>query len=81
MDFEYQGVAIVPLLIGLSELLKKIGINPKAIPIFNIVLGVFLGIITNRHDVILGVINGIAMALMASGLYSNIKASVQNFKG
>jgi hypothetical protein len=79
--YEYQGVAIVPLLIGLSELLKKIGINPKAIPIFNLVLGVFLGIVINRQDVVLGVVNGIAMSLMASGLYSGVKSSIENFKG
>ena len=81
MMYEYQGVAIVPLLIGLSELLKKIGINPKAIPIFNLVLGVFLGIVINRQDVVLGVVNGIAMSLMASGLYSGVKSSIENFKG
>jgi len=78
---EYAGIAIVPLIIGLSEVIKKIGFNQKFIPVVNLILGLAAGIIfTSPGDIKVGIIQGIFIGLSASGLYSGTKNVVQELK-
>jgi uncharacterized membrane protein len=80
MIFEYAGVALVPILIAVGELLKRVGINSKAIPIINVILGILLGVIINRSDMLLGVLSGLCMGLMSVGLYSSATNTWENLK-
>jgi len=78
---EYAGIAIVPLIIGLSEVIKKIGFNQKFIPVVNLILGLAAGIFfLNPEDLKAGIIQGIFIGLSASGLYSGTKNIVQELK-
>ena len=77
---EYEGIAIIPILIGISELLKQQGLNGKLIPIINLILGICFGIMVNSNNIVTGVINGIVMALTAGGIYSGSKASWELFR-
>jgi len=75
---EYAGIAIVPLIIGLSEVIKRIGFNQKFIPVVNLILGLAAGIIfTSPDNIKVGIIQGIFIGLSASGLYSSTKNVVQ----
>jgi len=76
---QYAGIAVVPLIIGLAEVLKKSGFNAKYIPIVNIILGISAGI-TITQNISQGMFIGIAVGLSASGLYSSTKNVIQGFK-
>ena len=77
--FDFTDVTVViAVIVGLSELVKRIGVNPKFIPIVNIIIGILAGIVyTNPGDFKAGIFTGIVMGLSASGLYSGTKNMVQ----
>jgi hypothetical protein len=78
---EYAGVALIPLVIGISEVLKKTGFNAKYIPVINLVLGLTAGMaILNPSDVRAGIIEGLFIGLSASGLYSGTKNLTQEIQ-
>lgn len=67
---------IVAVIIGLSEIFKKVGINAKFIPIINLVLGIALCSAYSTYlsgDMRLDIFQGIIIGLTASGLYSGGK--------
>lgn len=72
--FEFAGVGIVSIIMGLAQLLKKMGFKTKYIPIANLVMGLAAGIfILNQNNVRAGIVQGLAMGLSASGLFSSVK--------
>lgn len=74
---EFAGIAIIPLLIGLLEVIKKIGVKEKYIPIFAIVFGLIIGIVFLSSDIKEGIIIGIYIGLSAVGLYSGTKNTME----
>ncbi len=78
---EYLGIAFVPLIIGISEVIKRTGVNVKIIPICNMILGLVFGIgFVNPNDIRAGIIQGLFIGLSASGLYSGVKNVAEEFK-
>lgn len=78
---QYAGIPAVVLIIGIAELIKKLGFNPKFIPIINLVLGLVAGIGLNTDDIIKGIFVGLAVGLSASGLYSGVKNTKEGIQG
>lgn len=76
---QYAGIAVVPLIIGMAEAIKKLGFNAKFIPIINIILGIVAGILITQN-LMQGIFIGIAIGLSASGLYSSGKNVLQGIK-
>lgn len=77
-DLTYAGVAIIPLLIGLLEVLKRLGVNAKYIPIISVTLGIVIGIFLFADgEIAAGIIQGIYIGLSAVGLYSGTKNTVE----
>ena len=76
--------AIVALIIGIAEILKKIGLPAKYIPIIDVMLGIAAGIcvygLMLNHDLANGALIGLAMGLSACGLFSGVKNVVEGFK-
>lgn len=70
---EYAGIPAVALIMGISEVLKKQGFNPKFLPVVNVGLGLLAGIALNLDDVTKGIFIGLAVGLSAIGLYSGPK--------
>ena len=65
---------IIAVIIGLAELLKKVGINSKYIPIADLILGVVAGFIyLYPGEPKMAVLYGIIAGLSAAGLYSGVK--------
>ena len=77
----YAGIPAMFLIMGIAELLKGLGFNPKFIPVVNLILGLVAGIGLNTDDVIKGIFIGLAVGLSASGLYSGIKNTKQGIQG
>ena len=69
----YAGIPAVALIMGIAELLKKVGFNAKFIPVINVVLGLVAGISLNPADIMAGIFTGLAVGLSAGGLYSGAK--------
>ena len=70
-------VAQVALIIGLAEIIKRVGFPVKYIPLIDLALGIVSGIcvygIAMEYGFIYGVIVGISLGLSACGLFSGIK--------
>lgn len=82
MDKTIFEVALVPVIIGVAEVAKRVGFPNKYIPVLNLGLGVAAGFIyvapSNSAEAALV---GIALGLSASGLYSGVKNVAQAVKG
>lgn len=75
---EYAGIAIIPLLIGILEVFKKVGLKEKYIPIFSVSLGMVIGIgLFGNGDLKVGLVQGIFIGLSAVGLYSGTKNTLE----
>lgn len=77
----YAGIPAMFLIMGIAELIKGLGFNPKFIPVVNLILGLVAGIGLNTDDVIKGIFIGLAVGLSASGLYSGVKNTKQGIQG
>lgn len=78
-EFVYAGIAIVPLLVGILEGIKKLGVNPKFIPTLSLVLGIISGIVLfSEGDILAGIVKGIYIGLSPVGLYSGTKNTLNN---
>lgn len=74
MDYTVYGYAIVPILIGILEVLKKIGVPTSIIPIISVLIGLSVGVATNLDNMSNGVVLGVVYGLSACGLYDSFKA-------
>ncbi len=75
---EYAGIAIIPLLIGILEVLKKVGLKEKYVPVASVLLGIVIGIgLFGNGDIRAGLVQGIFIGLSAVGLYSGTKNSLE----
>lgn len=75
---EVTDIVLIPVIVGLIELLKLYGLPKKLMPILSLALGIGGGIFyLFPHDWKSGVLGGIIMGLSASGLYSGGKTIVR----
>ena len=73
-NFETITMAIMAaVIIGIAGIFKKAGLNPKFIPILNLVFGILGCIFLLDTELTLRVFNGIIVGLIASGLFSGAK--------
>lgn len=71
-------VVLIPLIIGMVELLKMYGMKRRLLPIMALIFGILGGIFyIYPNDPKAGILVGIMMGLSASGLYSGGKAVVE----
>jgi len=79
---EIYNVAIIPLIVGVVELAKKLGLPDKFAAVLSAVLGVVIGLVyVAPNDPAKGVLIGLSMGLSASGLYSGVKNTAEGIKG
>lgn len=75
-------IAPVPAIVGIVELAKKLGLPTKFAPILSVAFGFLIaigsayaeGTFNTYHTLMLGLTYG----LTAAGLYSGVKATVEN---
>jgi hypothetical protein len=67
----------VAIIVGLAELIKQTGLDKRWIPLFDLSLGIGIGIviygIAKGYGIIDGIVLGTALGLSACGLFSGIK--------
>ena len=72
--FEIYDVALIPLIIGLVQILKTVGLKKKYHPLASLILGLGGGIFyIYPGDLKAGILVGIMLGLSSSGLYSGTK--------
>lgn len=70
------GVALVPVLVGLNELLKRAGIPPRFIPLTSLAMGYFFSFYyLAPGDFKRGLLLGTILGLSAVGLFSGTRAT------
>jgi hypothetical protein len=70
-DFIYQGVSLVAVIVGLTEVIKKVGLPIRFVPLLSAVLGVLAGQLFLK-DWFLGLVFG----LSAAGTFDVAKKTV-----
>lgn len=74
MNYDYKGIAIIPIITVLVDLIKKAGLPNRFAPLTSILLGLIFGIVfENDGDIKNAIITGLIMGMSASGLYSGGK--------
>lgn len=77
---EIYDVAIVPLIMGVVELLKRLGLPAKFAALASAILGIIVGLVyVSPGDVAKGILVGLSLGLAASGLYSGTKNTIEGF--
>ena len=73
-------IAIVPLIMGVVELIKMLGLPKKFAALASAILGIIVGIVyVSPGDVAQGILVGLSLGLAASGLYSGAKNTLEAF--
>jgi len=67
------GFATVPLILGLVEIGKRLGLAAQYAPLLSLALGITFGLLASGLSVE-SVVAGIVLGLSASGLWSGTKA-------
>lgn len=82
LDLQAYDVALIPLITGLIQVAKLLGLPSKYSPLIGLVLGVLSGIFyVHPQDIAGGVLVGLMLGLGASGLYSGTKNTKEIVKG
>lgn len=79
MEITTTFLVLVPVVLGLVEGIKQMGVSTKFSPLFSLILGV-LGVYLLGNFVISGplILEGIVVGLTAAGLYSGAKKTFTN---
>jgi len=71
--FTYYDAVIIPLILGVVEVFKRLGMPSKFSPLISLILGILFGIFYLSAPMKEGILIGIMLGLSASGLYSGTK--------
>ncbi|MGI5882336.1 MAG: hypothetical protein ACOX7L_04620 [Dethiobacteria bacterium] len=75
------GMALVPIIMGLIELLKRVGIPKRYTPLFAVLIGILCGFYyIAPDDPKKAVLLGIVLGLSSIGLYSGTKNTYEGFR-
>lgn len=64
---------MIGIVVGLSQIVKTIGLQTKYVPLLNLTLGMVLGVLFLDGDIKTNVFQGIIIGLSASGLFDHTK--------
>ncbi|MCU5608334.1 holin, partial [Bacillus paranthracis] len=64
---------MIGIVVGLSQIVKTIGLQTKYVPLLNLTLGIVLGVLFLDGDIKTNVFQGIIIGLSASGLFDHTK--------
>lgn len=81
INYLFTPLAQVGLIIGLAEIIKRLGLESRFIPLVDLVLGLISGIYVYSfglgYGMLQGALIGIALGLEACGLFSGFKNLIQ----
>lgn len=69
----FEITVMIGVVVGLSQIAKKVGMQTKYVPLLNLTLGIMLGVLFLSQDIKTNVFQGIIIGLSASGLFDHTK--------
>ncbi|MBA4550116.1 hypothetical protein H1R82_13205 [Thermoactinomyces intermedius] len=72
--------ALIPIILGVCEVLKQLGLPNRWAPLASLALGVVAGVFFLPGSILEGVLQGLVLGLSASGLYSGPKNLIKRGK-
>lgn len=82
MEITNLELVLIPILTGISELAKRVGLPTKWTPLFSVLLGIFFGVFyVSPQDIMNGIIYGLVIGLSSIGLYSGPKNIAEQIRG
>lgn len=80
-ELEAYGIVFIPIILGLVEIGKSLGMPKKYSPIMSLVLGIIAGVVyVHPENLAAAILVGIALGLAAVGLYSGTKNTIEGEK-
>lgn len=77
MDYSVYGVALLPVIIGLLEIIKAFKVPTKYIPLISLAIGILMGIFfIAPGEYPKAILLGIQLGLAAVGLHSGVKNAI-----
>ena len=76
MEFTVYDIALVPIIVLLVEVIKRLGLPKRILPILNIFLGLIAAFVYITNDPKEAVLIGLVMGFSAMGLWSGAKNTV-----
>lgn len=77
VTFLLTPISQVGLIIGIAEIIKQAGLDPKYIPLIDLALGLLSGIgiygIAMNYGIVKGIVMGLSFGLEACGVFSGLK--------
>lgn len=73
MDITNEFLALVPIVLGVTQVAKMTGLSRRYMPLVSLILGVIGAVSLGAFDAT-GVMQGVVVGLSASGLWSGGKA-------
>ena len=76
IDYEIFGVALLPIIVGLVEIIKQFNLPKRFVPIVAIVISEIVAIVflsDGYTEIKKAVIIGLQMGLASTGLYAGVK--------
>lgn len=71
---EAYGIMLVPIILGVVEILKNTGLPSRFCPLAAVGLGLILGVVyLGENDLKQGILRGIYLGLTSVGMYSGTK--------
>ncbi|HFK1534923.1 holin [Bacillus mobilis] len=64
---------MIGIVVGLSQIVKTMGLQTKYVPLLNLTLGIVQGVLFLDGDIKTNVFQGIIIGLSASGLFDHTK--------
>ncbi|MDR4172138.1 holin [Bacillus nitratireducens] len=64
---------MIGIVVGLSQIVKTVGLQTKYVPLLNLTLGIVLGVLFLGGDIKTNVFQGTIIGLSASGLFDHTK--------
>lgn len=81
MELSLYDIALIPLISGLVEVFKQVGLPKKYSSLFSIGIGLFIGVLyIEPVEMKKGILIGLMLGLSASGLYSGTKSFQETLK-
>jgi len=82
VDLKAYDIAIIPIIIAIVELFKRLGLNQKYAPVIAVVLGIIFGFVyLAPGDPAKAFLLGLVAGLSATGLYSGAKNVSEGIRG
>jgi len=65
---------LIAIIVGISQIVKTLGLKTKYIPLLNLILGIVLTVFLTSHVSLQeGILQGLIIGLSASGLFDQTK--------